>query len=197
MKTGWLWSGRDEINWFKTILFSCVENRPPFISLRWLNYLLCLLSLLTLNLFLPLARLEARTRRPLAVFILERKPCLFRLLRFDGWNVLFMVIFQFTEPEYCSYILQLWHFWQKFPFSVISFFFTSENGVQKYKFFLSPKTLTSDFSDFWCSGKFIWAKCLSMENSDFGNRFFFGGIVFIMEDGQVSWFQKTVLQTIC
>jgi hypothetical protein len=48
------------------------------------SYALCLLSLLTLNFLRPLARREANTRRPVAVDILERKPCLFLLLRFDG-----------------------------------------------------------------------------------------------------------------
>ena len=36
------------------------------------------------NLALPLARREANTLRPLAVAILERKPCLFFLFRLEG-----------------------------------------------------------------------------------------------------------------
>ena len=38
----------------------------------------------TVNLALPLARREANTLRPLAVAILERKPCLFFLFRLEG-----------------------------------------------------------------------------------------------------------------
>ncbi len=38
----------------------------------------------TLSFFLPLARREANTRRPLAVAILERNPCLFFLFLLEG-----------------------------------------------------------------------------------------------------------------
>ena len=47
----------------------------------------------TVNLALPLARREANTLRPLAVAILERKPCLFFLFRLEGWNVLFIFLY--------------------------------------------------------------------------------------------------------
>lgn len=40
----------------------------------------------------PLARREAKTRRPLAVAIRWRKPCLLFRLRLWGWNVLFIVV---------------------------------------------------------------------------------------------------------
>ena len=46
----------------------------------------------TVSFFLPLALLDASTLRPLAEAILSRKPCLFFLLRFDGWNVLLVII---------------------------------------------------------------------------------------------------------
>ena len=36
-------------------------------------------------------RRALRTRRPLALAILARKPCLFTRLRREGWNVLFMI----------------------------------------------------------------------------------------------------------
>ncbi len=49
----------------------------------------------TVNFLLPFARRAARTRRPLAVDILSRKPCLFFLLRFDGWYVLFITLVLF------------------------------------------------------------------------------------------------------
>lgn len=42
------------------------------------------------SLWRPFARLAASTRRPFAVAIRCLKPCLFLLLRTDGWNVLFM-----------------------------------------------------------------------------------------------------------
>ncbi len=40
----------------------------------------------------PLARRLASTRRPLAVDILRRKPCLLTLFLFEGWNVLFIAL---------------------------------------------------------------------------------------------------------
>jgi hypothetical protein len=51
---------------------------------------LCVLSLETVSFFLPLRRRAAKILRPLAVAILSLKPCLFLLLRCDGWNVLFI-----------------------------------------------------------------------------------------------------------
>lgn len=47
----------------------------------------------TVSFFLPLALRAASTLRPLAVDIRLRKPCLFLLFRFDGWNVLFISFF--------------------------------------------------------------------------------------------------------
>lgn len=43
----------------------------------------------------PLRRRAARTRRPLAVCIRRRKPCLLILLRLCGWNVLFILLLLF------------------------------------------------------------------------------------------------------
>ena len=37
----------------------------------------------------------ANTRRPFAVAILSRKPCLFFLFLLEGWNVLFIAIYYF------------------------------------------------------------------------------------------------------
>jgi hypothetical protein len=48
------------------------------------GYALCLASSETVNFLRPFARRAASTRRPLAVDILSRKPCLFRRLRLDG-----------------------------------------------------------------------------------------------------------------
>ena len=45
----------------------------------------------TVNLALPLARRAASTFLPFLVAILERKPCLFLLFLFEGWNVLFIL----------------------------------------------------------------------------------------------------------
>lgn len=47
----------------------------------------------TVSLARPLARREANTLRPLAVAILERKPCLFFLFLLEGWNVLFIFFY--------------------------------------------------------------------------------------------------------
>lgn len=46
----------------------------------------------TVSFLRPCALREANTRRPLAVAILSRNPCLFFLFRFDGWNVLFIIL---------------------------------------------------------------------------------------------------------
>lgn len=46
----------------------------------------------TVSFLRPCARRDASTRRPLAVAILSRKPCLFFLFLLEGWNVLFIVI---------------------------------------------------------------------------------------------------------
>ena len=56
------------------------------------NYFLPRLSSETVSFFLPFARRAASTRRPFAVDILSRKPCLFLRLVFEGWNVLFISI---------------------------------------------------------------------------------------------------------
>ena len=49
----------------------------------------------TVSFALPFARRAANTRRPLAVAILERNPCLFFLFLLDGWNVLFISLYDF------------------------------------------------------------------------------------------------------
>ena len=46
----------------------------------------------TVNFALPFARRAANTRRPFAVAILARNPCLFFLFRLEGWNVLFIFL---------------------------------------------------------------------------------------------------------
>lgn len=55
------------------------------------NYYLCVFSLLTVSFLRPLERRAANTRRPFAVAIRSLNPCLFFLLRCDGWKVLFMI----------------------------------------------------------------------------------------------------------
>lgn len=42
------------------------------------------------SLWRPLALLAAKTLLPFALDIRSRKPCLFLLLRWEGWNVLFI-----------------------------------------------------------------------------------------------------------
>lgn len=72
---------------YRKVLFFFLElNVPIFFSEFYPLY-----SSETDNFFLPFARRAAKTRRPLAVAILERKPCLFFLFLFDGWNVLFIL----------------------------------------------------------------------------------------------------------
>ena len=48
----------------------------------------------------PLARRRASTLRPSAVDILKRKPCLFTLFLFEGWNVLFIFVSYFVIIQY-------------------------------------------------------------------------------------------------
>ena len=48
-------------------------------------------------------RRALRTRRPLALAILARKPCLFTRLRREGWNVLFMIsLFYYFSRKDCK-----------------------------------------------------------------------------------------------
>jgi len=54
------------------------------------NYLL-FFSLETVSFLRPLLRRADKILRPLAVAIRARKPCLFFLLRVEGWNVLFIL----------------------------------------------------------------------------------------------------------
>lgn len=46
----------------------------------------------TVSFFLPFFLRAAITLRPLAEAILSRKPCLFFLFFFEGWNVRFIVL---------------------------------------------------------------------------------------------------------
>ena len=57
------------------------------------NYRLCSLLSETLMLLRPFLRRAAKTARPVADAIRERKPCLLRLFLLEGWNVLFIILF--------------------------------------------------------------------------------------------------------
>ena len=63
-----------------------------FQIIQALNYLSLILSE-TVSFFLPFARREARTLRPLGVDILSLKPCLFTLFLLEGWYVLFISLY--------------------------------------------------------------------------------------------------------
>lgn len=58
--------------------------RVLYVFIQAACYALCFGSSETVNLFLPLALLEANTRRPFAELILSLKPCLFLRFLFDG-----------------------------------------------------------------------------------------------------------------
>lgn len=60
------------------------------------NYLL-FFSLETVSFLRPLLRRADRIRRPLAVAIRARKPCLFFLLLVEGWNVLFILFVIYSK----------------------------------------------------------------------------------------------------
>ena len=60
----------------------------------WVYFLPCTSSE-TVNFLRPLARRAANTRRPLAVCMRWRKPCLLFLFLLWGWNVLFIFIMLF------------------------------------------------------------------------------------------------------
>ena len=60
---------------------------------RAADYFLPWTSSETVNFLRPLARRAANTRRPFAVCIRWRKPCLLFLFLLWGWNVLFIVFY--------------------------------------------------------------------------------------------------------
>ena len=64
-------------------------------------------SLDTLSDLRPFLRRAERTRRPLAVSIRWRKPCLFTLFLLWGWNVLFIVLSYFLFIN-LSFHFTLW-----------------------------------------------------------------------------------------
>jgi hypothetical protein len=51
----------------------------------------------TVSFLRPRERRAAITRRPFAVDMRSRKPCLFRRLRLEGWNVRFMIEFSLNR----------------------------------------------------------------------------------------------------
>lgn len=72
-------------------------NSRVFLIIKWFgrDNLDTFYSSLTVNLFLPFARLLFKTKRPLLLLILARNPCLFTLFLLLGWNVLFIVVSPF------------------------------------------------------------------------------------------------------
>ena len=66
-----------------------------------LDYLLAIEEL-TVRRRRPLARRRARTLRPSAVAMRLRKPCLLTRLRFEGWNVRFIAVFDLLCCVYVS-----------------------------------------------------------------------------------------------
>ena len=80
--------------WFLLLFVVVTTSGPCSESKRIGNYFpWC--SSDTVNFLRPWARREANTRRPFLVAILSRKPCLFTLLLLCGWNVLFIVFYNF------------------------------------------------------------------------------------------------------
>ena len=70
---------------------------PSYSNFKTLNYCLWRFSSETVNFQRPFLRRPATTLRPFAVDILSRNPCLFLLLRFDGWKVRFISL-----SNYCA-----------------------------------------------------------------------------------------------
>jgi hypothetical protein len=56
----------------------------------------------TVSFFLPFRLRDARTLRPLAVAMRSRKPCLFFLFLFEGWNVRFIVLPVYLKNKGCK-----------------------------------------------------------------------------------------------
>ena len=81
----------------------------------------------TVSFLRPLARRAAKTRRPFAVAILSKKPCLLRRLRWDGWNVRFIVLLLFYALSQSGF---------------------TQNGLQRYCFFLTYANFSAFFSHF-------------------------------------------------
>jgi len=91
----------------------------------------------TVSFFLPLARRAANTLRPFALAILVRKPCLFFLFLFEGWNVLFIAVCYYCyfsesfsdgkNTHFFSIYKALVEIWGKlFSFSVIFDYFCAK-----------------------------------------------------------------------
>ncbi|KGN90479.1 hypothetical protein HQ45_03440 [Porphyromonas crevioricanis] len=78
------------------------KNNKPSLAVRSISYQRTVYSSDTESFARPLALLEANTRRPFAVAILERNPCLFLRFLFEGWNVLFIFFYQL-----CFYIFRI------------------------------------------------------------------------------------------
>lgn len=74
-----------------TAIISTKDMIAVSLKQNYFCYFLCISSE-TVNTFLPLARRAAKTRRPFAVAMRSRNPCLFLRLVFDGWNVLFIAV---------------------------------------------------------------------------------------------------------
>jgi len=68
-----------------------LKKVTPYILIKNYHYFFGLASDDTDNLFLPFARLLAKTLRPLAEAILSLNPCLFLFFLFDGWYVLLLI----------------------------------------------------------------------------------------------------------
>ncbi len=74
-----------------------VINMTALISLSE-NYL-CVFSLDTVNFLRPRLRRAATILRPLGVLMRSTNPCLFILLRLDGWNVRFIMCYLKNEGQ--------------------------------------------------------------------------------------------------
>lgn len=68
-----------------------LKKVTPYILIKNYHYFFGLASDDTDNLFLPFARLLAKTLRPFAEAILSLNPCLFLFFLFDGWYVLLLI----------------------------------------------------------------------------------------------------------
>ena len=89
------WECRKNIHHTEKAAKRCAQHLAAFLFLpTYMAYAFTPLYSSEIVSFLrPLARRAANTRRPFAVAILSRNPCLFLLFLLEGWNVLFIFVY--------------------------------------------------------------------------------------------------------
>ena len=93
----------------------------------------------------PFLRRAERTRRPLAVCIRRRKPCLLILFLLWGWKVLFIVLSYFFIVNHSFLPPQMPQHFRKATAKLVIFSKSAKEKTKKHKVFLS----------FWWNSAFL------------------------------------------